>query len=158
MGVVVIGSGDKLPITKIGKLEFKINSIFFKKVLYVPQIFKKRVTTTELYSYLNCFIMFTQKNFHVKDMRSQEILFSGINKRGVYYFAPEISCNLGIKTGYDEWHRRLGHTSLKIMAKIGNVIEIKNSDRKQLSFYNNFPMSKMCKLPFKYCEIRTKKC
>lgn len=137
---------------------FQINSRKFilNKVLYVPRIKKTLISITKLCNDLNCYIEIAQKTFTVKSLKTnQTFFFSGINKRGLYYFSPDIYCNLGFKTDADLWHRRLGHPSLKILSKVRDYIGLDDVELRYLNFCNNCPMAKMTKLPFQYSHINT---
>lgn len=149
-GGVVIGRGERLGITKIGKISFLINSQVFtlNKVLCVPRLSKTLISSHRLCDDLKCYIKLTSSNFVVKDLKTHLILFSRNSRGRLYYFTPDKQCNIGIKASTNICHRRLGHPSLKILKKLGHVLDIDSLDNEMIC--NDCPMAKMSQLSFPF--------
>lgn len=85
---VIIRNGEKMKITKIGKIKFNINSkkCILNRVLCVPNLRKILIFTKRLCRDLDCAIHLTAYGFVNKDWKTQVELFLGVAEGGFTTF------------------------------------------------------------------------
>ncbi|KAL6334026.1 hypothetical protein AAG906_000080 [Vitis piasezkii] len=154
---IMIGDGSSLPITHTGSTSFTTHNTSFKfdNVLCVPSMRKNLISISQFCTSNNVSVEFLPSSFHVKELRTGEILLKGHTKDGVYEWQISFSSTAplvvfsSVKTSSFEWHHRLGHLAFLILKHIVSHYQLDLSSSLISDFLcNACHCNKSHKLPF----------
>lgn len=148
---IIVGSGEKLIITHKGTICIKSGGRVFllHDVLLVPGLKKNLLSIWKLTKDLTCSIVFTNDDFVVKDLNTQERLFFGSSFEGLHHLTKDIQANYGEIVNKEIWHSRLGHPSNKVMKSLSPFLKIRGGGTNNKDFCPVCPLGKAHQLPYK---------
>jgi hypothetical protein len=159
---VMIGDGTTLPITHTGSVSLPtLNSSFhLQDVLCVPTMQKNLISIALFCQTNNVSVEIFPTCFHVKDLRTRDILLQGGTKDGVYEWSIASSSSSPIlafstvKTTTSIWHQRLSHPASSILNHILSFYHLNFSSYKHFCC-NAYLSNKSHKLPFSTSTLIT---
>ena len=154
---VTVGNGQSLSITHTGNSQLRASSHLFHlhKVLHVPSMSSSLLSVYRFCKDNDSSFHFDASKFHVKDLRSGKLLYSGLSERGLYpvrgaiipssssssfAFSSTISTQL--------WHTRLGHSQSRVFSHVLNNFLHVNSVSNKVPFCTHCVEGKHHQLPF----------
>ncbi|OIT03203.1 hypothetical protein A4A49_57448, partial [Nicotiana attenuata] len=109
--LVMVGNGDKMPITHIGDKIIGKN-LHLKDVFVVPKLKKNLISVSKFVKDNACSLEFTDDGFFVKDKRIGTILAMGNKRHDLYTLEDGLHEALAVikvdKNSDTIWHQRLG--------------------------------------------------
>jgi hypothetical protein len=154
---VVIGDGSGLTVSYIGSLTLKSpkRTFILYDTLCVPNIYKNIISVHHFTSQNNVFLEFYPFYFLVKDQTTGATLIRGVCESSVYHFpnslvgsASKIVANVHEQTLFDGWHKRLGHSSFKIVRNLVNNFSLPIAHNKMNSLCSSCSINKAYQLSF----------
>lgn len=154
---VQVGNGEGLYISHIGSSTIPVPSTTFKlhNVLYCPNASSNLLSVNKLSRDNNCYFIFDEFGFVVKDKSTGKILYRGTIEQGLYPFRPSPSSSttssapsiqVSRRVSPQLWHHRLGHPSHNIQAAIFTSLSINKRHEKHIC--SSCQLGKSHKLPF----------
>ena len=118
-----VGNGIGLRIANIGSSTIHISSTPLKlqDILHVPHITKNPLSISQLTKDNDVYCEFHVNDYFIKDRATGQTLLRGRTKDELYYLPLPISTKktlVGEKASFEQWHRRLGHSSKRIVRSI----------------------------------------
>ncbi|KAJ0039048.1 hypothetical protein Pint_22927 [Pistacia integerrima] len=147
---IIIGDGSGILITHTGSTTLSsCNSTFqLNNVLCAPSIKKNLISVSQFCKQNNTSIEFFPNNFVVKDLSTGASLAKGRSNGNVYEWQQSSSqLFLSTKGSLNQWHRRLGHPSNRILHQITSHHSLKIS-KSPISNCNSCLCNKSHRLPF----------
>ncbi|KAI0498995.1 hypothetical protein KFK09_019895 [Dendrobium nobile] len=152
---ITIGDGRSLPVAHSGNgiLSTPYRKIHLKNLLHVPHLFHNLISISKLTQDNNISVNFNPSSFDIKDMKTNRVLLSGPNHKGLYpvHSASKIeSRTTSLATRVNKellWHQRLGHPHERIIAAVSaqdKSLHIPNN----MHFCSDCTTSKGHRLPF----------
>ena len=120
---VIFGNGKRLPITHIGSSKL-CDNINLRNVLVVPNLTKKLLSISKLTADHPVDVLFSQKNFHIQDRTTKQVLARGTCVDGLYVLQNEpqaLVAGVSNKASYELWHARLGHVSFDVISSLNKT-------------------------------------
>jgi len=101
------------------------------------QKLKKRLLFVKQFCRESCvFFEFHSSVFYVKDLITKEVLLSGQSKDGLYVLSknsttsmPQAFLSASLSTSADIWHRRLGHSSSRVLSFLASNKKVTYTSR-----------------------------
>jgi hypothetical protein len=156
---IVVGDGNALPITHIGKTTFKTPSctLHLPQVFRVPSITQNLLSVSSLCNTNPISVEFFSDCFLVKDLKTKVPLLRGQHKNGLYCLPSSPPSHTALHSTSQPsppWHHILGHPSKRIQRHLTSQFQIKQSPI--------FPCvscesSKSHKLPFSKSSLKSSK-
>ena len=153
---VILGDGLGLVVSHIGSLALHSphRTLTLRDTLCVPNLCKNLISVHHLTKQNNVFFEFHPFYFLVKDKISGAILLKGACNNDIYTFPESIVASKKVAnvhewTSIDEWHKRLGHPSIKIVHHLVKNFSLSISSTKTLSsLCHSCSISKLINNPF----------
>jgi hypothetical protein len=154
---VTIGNGQSLPITHTGNSQLRASSHPFHlhKVLHVPSMSSSLLSVYRLCKDNDSSFHFDASKFHIKDLRSGKLLYSGLSERGLYpirgAILPSLSSSsfaFSSTTSAQLWHTQLGHPQSRVFSHVLNKFLHVNSVSNKVPFCTHCVEGKHHQLPF----------
>ena len=95
---LIVGNGQNLPITHIGKVQFptKNSSLHLNNVLRVPSIASNLASVHKLCHDNNCWCYFDENLLSVQALATGKVLYQGRSEQGVYPICPSKATTLSL--------------------------------------------------------------
>jgi len=153
---VKVGNGQVLNIAHIGASNLlQKHHLRLPNMLHVPQLTKNLFSVHKLAHDNNAILEFHSDLFCVKDQATWTILLQGKSKDGLYPLIPSATNHsspaayIGERTSTDQWHKRLGHPSTRIVQQVTSHFKLPVSSNKlSTSVCNACQLGKSHCLPF----------
>jgi hypothetical protein len=153
---VKVGNGQVLNIAHIGASNLlQKHHLRLPNMLHVPQLTKNLFSVHKLAHDNNAILEFHSDLFCVKDQATGTILLQGKSKDGLYPLIPSATNHsspaayIGERTSTDQWHKRLGHPSTRIVQQVTSHFKLPVSSNKlSTSVCNACQLGKSHCLPF----------
>lgn len=108
-----------MAVKKIGSVHL-LDEFKLRDVLGVPGFKSSLISVRKITRDLNCFLTFFLDKCYVHDLVSKNLIRTGREKDGLYYFEPfrgkEVAMSVWSK--HEVWHKILGHASDAVIKKI----------------------------------------
>jgi hypothetical protein len=122
---VRVGNGQGLKIAHYDAFNLLAkHHICLPNMLHVPQLTKNLFSIHKLAHDNNAIVEFHSDLFYIKEKTTGTILLQGRSKDGLYPLIPSSKSTsspvayVGERTSADQWHKRLGHPSSRIVNNI----------------------------------------
>uniref|UniRef100_A0A2N9FMK1 Integrase catalytic domain-containing protein n=1 Tax=Fagus sylvatica TaxID=28930 RepID=A0A2N9FMK1_FAGSY len=154
---VTVGNGQSLPITHTGNSQLRASSHLFhlRKVLHVPSMSSSLLSVYRFCKDNDASFHFDASKFHIKNLRSGKLLYSGLSERGLYpvrgvILPPSSSSSFAFSstTSAQLWHTRLGHPQSRVFSHVLNKFLHVNSVSNKVPFCTHCVEGKHHQLPF----------
>jgi histone deacetylase 1/2 len=155
---VQVANGSGLSITHVGhsRLPGSSSPIELKNILHVPGLSTNLLSVYRLVSDNDIFVEFHKYFFFVKDKVTKRILLRGRSRGGLYPLpfnrvsASGRQASSGIRLSSEQWHRRLGHPSNKVVHQIVSSNNLPCSSNIESSVCDACQRAKSHQLPYNY--------
>jgi hypothetical protein len=153
---VRVGNGQGLNIAHIGtsNLLYKHN-LCLPHMLHVLKLTNNLIYVHKLARDNNAVLEFHSNLFCIKDKATGAILLQGNSRDGLYPLIPStrpcfpLAAYIDERTFADQWHRRLGHPSARIVSQVTSRFQLPlSSNKKCHAICNACQLSKSHCLPF----------
>jgi hypothetical protein len=151
-----VGNGQGLKIAHYGASYLLAkHHICLPNMLHVPQLTTNFFSIHKLAHDNNAIVEFHFDLFYIEDKITETILLQGRSKDGLYPVIPSTKSTsspaayIGEITSTNQWHKRLGHPSSRIVNNIASYFQLQlSSKRMAASVCNACQLGKSHCLPF----------
>ena len=153
-----------MAVSHIGSLALHSpnRTFILRDTLCVPNLCKNLISVHHLTKQNNVFVEFHPFHFFVKDKITGAILIRGVCDNGVYTFpgkmvasSSQMVANVHERASIDDWHKRLGHPSLKVVHNLVKNFGLPITSKKLPSLCSSCSINKAHQQPFRVNSLQS---